>query len=165
MTMIQQEFRADGLPSLRPYLKYLLDNGLAEHVQVKWGKSYRWVMKIGGKTYAYKGGHEINNYLRKKIVSIFLEMENKSLNNKSKSEEKTLKNEAANKIIGAFNKRIKLKVDKIDNSMKGKVKAVRVVPTAIGKHQYGNIEALVDNSCKVARRELATGVKSKCALT
>ena len=43
--------------------------------------------------------------------------------------------------------------------MKGKVKAVRVVPTAIGKHQYGNIEALVENSYKVARREIATGVK------
>ena len=82
-------------------------------------------------------------------------MDNKSLNNKSKSKE----NEAANKIIGAFNKRIKLNVDKIDNSMQGQVKAVRVVPTAIGKHQYGNIEALVENSYKVARREIATGVK------
>ena len=49
MTMIQQEFRADGLPSLRPYLQYLLDNGLAEHVKVKWGKSERWVIKIAVK--------------------------------------------------------------------------------------------------------------------
>ena len=43
--------------------------------------------------------------------------------------------------------------------MKGKVKAVRVVPKAIGKNQYGNIEALVENSYMVARREIASGVK------
>ena len=43
--------------------------------------------------------------------------------------------------------------------MKGKVKAVRVVPMAIGKHQYGNIEALVENAYKVARREIATGAQ------
>ena len=80
MTMIKQEFRADGLPSLRPYLQYLLDNGAAEHVKVKWGNSYRWVIKIGGKTYQYQGGDEFNNSLKNKIVSLYIEMENKSLN-------------------------------------------------------------------------------------
>ncbi|MCR9066870.1 MAG: hypothetical protein NXI00_23060 [Cytophagales bacterium] len=67
--MLQQEFDASGLPSLRPYLNYLIDRGQAEHVQVKWGTGYRWVIKIGGKTYPYKGGHEINNSLKKKNVS------------------------------------------------------------------------------------------------
>ena len=88
MTMIKQEFDASGLPSLRPYLNYLLDNGVAEHVQVKWGRGYRWVIKIGGNTYSYKGGHEINKNLKKKIVSLYIERENKSLNNKSKNKEK-----------------------------------------------------------------------------
>eukprot|EP00973_Karenia_brevis_P073683 10240597-Karenia_brevis.AAC.1 len=67
--------------------------------------------------------------------------------------------DAANKIIGAFNRRIKLKVDKVDISMQGKVKSVKVIPTAIGKNQYGNIEALIDNSYKIARREMAYGKK------
>ena len=49
MTMLQQEFDAWGLPSLRPYLNYLIDNGVAEHKLVKWGKSQRWVVIIGGK--------------------------------------------------------------------------------------------------------------------
>ena len=60
MAMIQQEFRADGLPSLIPYLQYIIDNGLSEHVQVKWGKSYRWAINIGGKQYQYKGGDELS---------------------------------------------------------------------------------------------------------
>ena len=84
MTMIKQEFRADGLPSLRPYLQYLLDNGAAEHVKVKWGNSYRWVIKIGGKKYPYKGGDEFNNSLKKKIVSLYIEMEDNILNKKQK---------------------------------------------------------------------------------
>jgi len=69
------------------------------------------------------------------------------------------KTHAVDKIIGAFQKRIKLKINKVDSSMKGKVKAVSVIPTAIGKNQYGNIEALIDNSYKVARREMAYGKK------
>ena len=48
--MLQQEFDAWGLPSLRPYLNYLIDNGVAEHKLVKWGKGQRWVVIIGGKT-------------------------------------------------------------------------------------------------------------------
>ena len=47
--MFQQEFGAWGLPSLRPHLKYLIDNGAAEHKLVKWGKGQRWVVIIGGK--------------------------------------------------------------------------------------------------------------------
>ena len=69
------------------------------------------------------------------------------------------KNDAVGKIIGAFNKRIKLKVDKIDTSLKDKVKAVKIIPQAIGKNQYGNIEALIENSYKVARREIPSGKK------
>ena len=68
--MIQQEFRADGLPSLRPYLQYILGNGAAERVQVKWGNGYRWAIKTGGKKYLYKGGDEFNKNLKKKIVSL-----------------------------------------------------------------------------------------------
>ena len=46
----------------------------------------------------------------------------------SKQNTNTIKNDAATKIIGAFHKRIKLKIDnKIDVSMKGKAKSVRVV--------------------------------------
>ena len=69
------------------------------------------------------------------------------------------KNDAVGKIIGAFNKRIKLKVDKIDTSLKDKVKAVKIIPQAIGNNQYGNIEALIENSYKVARREIPSGKK------
>ena len=84
MALLQQEFDASGLPSLRPYLQYLLDNGAAEHVKVKWGKNYRWVIKIGGKKYQYKGGDEFNNSLKKKIVSLYISMDNKILDQKNK---------------------------------------------------------------------------------
>ena len=47
--MHQQECDAWGLPSLRPYLNYLIDNGVAEHELIQWGKSQRWVVIIGGK--------------------------------------------------------------------------------------------------------------------
>ena len=60
-----QEFDASGIRSLRPYLNYLLENGAAEQVKVKWGKSERDVIMIDGKTYQYKGGHEINKNLGK----------------------------------------------------------------------------------------------------
>ena len=42
-------------------------------------------------------------------------------------------NAVADKIIGAFSNRIKLKVDKISSSLRNKVKEVRVIPTGIGK--------------------------------
>ena len=64
---------------------------------------------------------------------------------------------AADKIIGAFSNRIKLKVDKISSSLKNKVKEVRVIPTGMGKNKYGNIEALIENSYRVARREMPSG--------
>ena len=44
MTSIPQEFDASRIPSLRPYLNSLLENGLAEHVNVKWGKGERYVI-------------------------------------------------------------------------------------------------------------------------
>ena len=76
--MLQQEFDAWGLPSLRPYLNYLIDNGVAEHKLVKWGKGQRWVVIIGGKKYQYKGGHEFNKSLKNKIVSLYISMEESS---------------------------------------------------------------------------------------
>ena len=72
--MVQQEFDAWGLPSLRPYLNDLIDNGAAEHKLVKWGKGQRWVVIIGGKKYQYKGGHEFNKSLQNKIVSLYIGM-------------------------------------------------------------------------------------------
>ena len=82
-----------------------------------------------------------------------------STNKSSNKDDDDKKAKAVNKIIGAFNKRIKLKVDKIDESMKDKVKAIKIIPTATGKNQYGNIEALIENSYKVARREIPYGKK------
>ena len=117
-----------------------------KNVTVRWGQSYRKVIFIEGKKYHYKGGHDINKNLKNKIVPLYISMSEKASNSKSK----TLKDNAATKIIGAFHKRIKLKIDKIDVSMKGKVKSVRVVPVGVGKNQYGNIEALVENSVRVA---------------
>ena len=67
MTMLQQEFDAWGLPSLRPYLKYLIDNGVAELKLVQWGKCHRWAVIIGSKKYQYKGGHEFNKSLKIKL--------------------------------------------------------------------------------------------------
>ena len=55
MAMVRAATLADGMLSLKPDLDYLLDNGAAEHDQVKWGKRYRWVINTGGKTYLYKG--------------------------------------------------------------------------------------------------------------
>jgi len=43
--------------------------------------------------------------------------------------------------------------------MKGKVKSVRVVTVGVGKNQYGNIEALVENSFRVAQREMPSPKK------
>ncbi len=83
--MVRAATLADGTLSLKPYLDYLLDIGAVEHVQVKWGKSYRWVIKIGGKKYLYRGGHEINNSLKKKIVSLYTSMENISSSSNTKT--------------------------------------------------------------------------------
>ncbi len=77
-TMPQQEFTKDGLPSMRPYLKYLLDRGYADQVNVKWGKGNRDVIIIGGKKYPYKGGDEFNKNLKKKITSLYISMSEKS---------------------------------------------------------------------------------------
>jgi len=76
MTDPPQEFDASGIPSLRPYLNSLIENGLAEHVKVKWGKSERDVIIIEGKKYQYKGGDDIKN-LGKKIVAIYISVSNK----------------------------------------------------------------------------------------
>ena len=72
--MLQQEFDAWGLPSLRPYLQDLIDHGVVEHKLIKWGKGQRWAVIIGGKTYQYKGGHEFNKSLKNKIVSLYIGM-------------------------------------------------------------------------------------------
>ena len=70
MTNLPQEFDASGIPSLRPYLSYFLENGAAERVKLKWGKSERYVMFIEGNKYPYKGGHDINKHLGKKIIAL-----------------------------------------------------------------------------------------------
>ena len=46
--MLRAATLKDGTLSLKPYLDYLLDNQAAEHVKVKWGKTYRWVVIIWG---------------------------------------------------------------------------------------------------------------------
>ena len=51
MTNPPQEFDASGIPSVRPSINYLLENGAAEHVKVKWGKGERYVIMIEGKKY------------------------------------------------------------------------------------------------------------------
>ena len=53
--MLPHERTKDGGISMRPYLQYLLDRGHAEHVKVKWGKSERHVIRIGGKNVNIKG--------------------------------------------------------------------------------------------------------------
>ena len=47
--MLPQEFDASGIPSLRPYLNYSLEDGLAEHVKLNWGKSERYAIIIDNK--------------------------------------------------------------------------------------------------------------------
>ena len=129
MATIKQEFDSSGLPSVKPYLDYLLENGAAKHVTIRWGQSCRKVIFIGGKRYQYKGGRDINKNLKNKIVSLYISMSSKP----SKQNTHTIETDASTKIIGAFHKRIKLKIDKIELSMKGKVKSVRVVPVGVGK--------------------------------
>jgi len=161
MAMINQEFDFSGLPSVKPYLRYLLENGAAKHSIIRWGQSYRKVIFIGGKKYQYKGDHDINKNLKSKIAALYISMSEKASNRKSE----TLKDNAATKIIGAFHKRIKLKIDKVDVSMKGKVKSVRVVSVGVGKNQYGNIEALIESAFRVAQREMPSQKNMKYTLT
>ena len=77
-TMLKQEFTKDGLPSLRPYLNYLIDNKAAEYKLINWGKGQRWAVIIHGKKYQYKGGHEFNKSLKNKIVSLYIGMSESS---------------------------------------------------------------------------------------
>ncbi len=80
-------------PTIKQALGYLLKNGAAEHATVKWGRSYRDVIIIGGKKYQYKGGHNINKNLQNKIVSLYI-----SMSESSNQKTKTIKNDAAAKI-------------------------------------------------------------------
>ena len=84
--MLQQEFTKDGLPSLRPYFKYLINNEIAEHKKVSWGKKghERWVVVIQGKKYQYRGGDNFNKSLRNKIVSLYISMSDSSKQKKQK---------------------------------------------------------------------------------
>ena len=59
---------------MKPYLDYLLENGAAKHEKVKWGKSYRKIIFIGGKRYQYKGGDNFNKNLNNKFVSLYISM-------------------------------------------------------------------------------------------
>ena len=77
-----QEFDASGISSVRPYFHYLLENGAAEHVKVKWGKSERYVIIIGNKKYQFKGGHDTNKNLGKKIIALYISVSDKGSNKK-----------------------------------------------------------------------------------
>ena len=82
------------MPSMKPYSDYLLENGAAKHVTVRWGQSYRKVIFIGGKRYQYKGGDNINKNLKKEIVALYISMSSKP----SKQNTNTIKTDAATKI-------------------------------------------------------------------
>ena len=99
MAMIKQEFDSSGIPSLKPYLRYLLENGAAKHVTIRWGQSYRKVIFIGGKRYQYKVGHNINKNLKNKIVSLYISMSPKPSN----QNKNTIKDDAATKIQKLYN--------------------------------------------------------------
>ena len=49
-------------------------------MQVKWGRSERYVIIIEGKKFLYKGGHDINKNLGKKIVALSISMSDKGSN-------------------------------------------------------------------------------------
>ena len=53
----------------------------------------------------------------------------------------------------------KLQIDKIDISMKGKGKSVKVIPVSICKNKQANIEALVEASYNIARRVMPSPKK------
>ena len=82
MATIKQEFDSSGIPSMKPYLDYLLENGAAKHVTIRWGQSYRKVIVIGGKRYQYKGGDNINRNLKNKIVPLYIYVCHPNLQNK-----------------------------------------------------------------------------------
>ena len=88
MTILLQEFDDPGVPSLWPYLNSVLENGLAEHVKVKWGKSERYVIIIEGKRYQYKGGHGNNKNVGKKIIALYISMSDKSSNKETNTVKK-----------------------------------------------------------------------------
>ena len=46
MTSLPQEFDDSEKPSLLTRLNYLLENGAAQHIKVKWGKGERYVIMI-----------------------------------------------------------------------------------------------------------------------
>ena len=81
MATIKQEFDSSGIPSMKPYLDYLLEKRAAKHVTIRWGQSYRKVIFIGGKRYQYKGGHDINKNLKNKIVPLYISMSKSSKQN------------------------------------------------------------------------------------
>ena len=83
-----------AMPGMKPYLDYLLENGAAKHVTVRWGQSYRKVIIIGGKQYQYKGGDNINRNLENTIVPLYISMSSKP----SKQNTNTIKDDAATKI-------------------------------------------------------------------
>ena len=70
----------DGHPSVKNCLTYLLENGHAWHVNVKWGNGHRNVIIIEGKKYQYNGGDEFNKNLVKKISALYISMSNKASN-------------------------------------------------------------------------------------
>ena len=67
MTSLPKEFDASGIPSLRPYLNSLLENGLAEHVKVTWGKSELYVIIIDGKGSIIEVGTTLIKILERRL--------------------------------------------------------------------------------------------------
>ena len=66
--------------SVKSYLNYVLEDGHAEHVNVKWGTGHRNVIIIEGKKYQYKGGDAFNKNLENKISALYISMSYKASN-------------------------------------------------------------------------------------
>ncbi len=71
-----------SIQEVKDNLDDLLANGVAKHVKVKWGKGHRYVIIIGGKRYQYKGGLKFNKKLISVILSLYIDMPDKSLKEK-----------------------------------------------------------------------------------
>ena len=80
MTSLPQELDGSGNLSLPSCLNYVLENGAAQHVKGKWGKSERYVVIIKVKKYVYTGGNTFNKTLENRIKALCISMSKKTLN-------------------------------------------------------------------------------------
>ena len=74
MTTLKPEYDDWGIPTMKPYLAYLIQIGAVNHLKVKWGKGDRWAIQIGDKKCAYNWGNDINKNLRNKNVALHIRM-------------------------------------------------------------------------------------------